>query len=52
MSKGLTAYEPTTGEIVWNAFTQDLPDRCVSSPIVAGDMVLDLLRRRATTASI
>jgi outer membrane protein assembly factor BamB len=40
MSKGLTAYEPTTGRIVWNAFTQDLPDRCVSSPIVTGDTVL------------
>ena len=40
MSKGLTAYDPATGEIVWNAFTHDLPDRCVSSPIVAGDMVL------------
>jgi outer membrane protein assembly factor BamB len=40
MSRGLTAYEPTTGEIVWNAFTTDLPDRCVSSPILAGDTVL------------
>lgn len=40
MSKGLTAYDPATGAIVWNAFTTDLPDRCVSSPIVAGDTVL------------
>lgn len=40
MSKGLTAYDPATGEIAWNAFTHDLPDRCVSSPIVAGDIVL------------
>lgn len=40
MSKGLTAYDPSTGQIVWNAFTQDLPDRCVSSPILAGNLVL------------
>jgi outer membrane protein assembly factor BamB len=40
MSRGLTAYEPKTGEIVWNAFTHDLPDRCVSSPILAGGTVL------------
>jgi outer membrane protein assembly factor BamB len=39
MSKGLTAYDPTTGKIVWNAFTRDLPDRCVSSPVLAGDLV-------------
>jgi outer membrane protein assembly factor BamB len=40
MGNGLTAYEPTTGDIVWNGFARDLPDRCVSSPIVAGATVL------------
>jgi outer membrane protein assembly factor BamB len=40
MSNGLTAYKPATGAIVWNAFTQDLPDRCVSSPIVASGVAL------------
>jgi outer membrane protein assembly factor BamB len=40
MSRGLTAYEPKSGAIVWNAFTTDLPDRCVSSPILAGETVL------------
>ena len=40
MAQGVTAYDPATGKVVWNAFTKDLPDRCVSSPVVAGDMVL------------
>jgi outer membrane protein assembly factor BamB len=40
MGKGLTAYDPSTGEVAWNALDRDLPDRCVSSPILAGDMVI------------
>ncbi len=40
MSQGLTAYEPATGHIAWNAFTRDLPDRCVSSPVLVGDTLL------------
>ena len=40
MSAGLTAYDPATGKALWNTLTKDLPDRCVSSPILAGDLVL------------
>lgn len=40
MGGGLTAYEPRSGKIAWSAFDKDLPDRCVSSPVLAGDIVL------------
>jgi outer membrane protein assembly factor BamB len=40
MESGLSAYDPKTGRKVWNALTADLPDRCVSSPVMVGDLVL------------
>jgi outer membrane protein assembly factor BamB len=40
MGSGLTAFEPASGEIAWQVLEDDLPDRCVSSPIVAGGLVL------------
>lgn len=40
MGSGVTAYDPTTGSIVWQVLEQDLPDRCVSSPIVADGMII------------
>jgi outer membrane protein assembly factor BamB len=39
MGSGLTAFDPTTGKVVWQVLENDLPDRCVSSPIVAGGLV-------------
>jgi outer membrane protein assembly factor BamB len=39
MGSGLTAFEPATGKIAWQVLENDLPDRCVSSPIVAGGLV-------------
>jgi outer membrane protein assembly factor BamB len=39
MGSGLTAFEPLSGQIVWQTVENDLPDRCVSSPIVAGGLV-------------
>ena len=39
MGSGLTAYDPATGEIAWQGFEHDLPDRCVSSPIAGGGLV-------------
>lgn len=35
---GLTAFDPADGHIAWQGFEQDLSERCVSSPIVAGDL--------------
>jgi outer membrane protein assembly factor BamB len=40
MGTGVTAYDPATGKIEWQVLEQDLPDRCVSSPIVAGGNVI------------
>ena len=40
MGAGVTALDPASGEAVWNALAGDLPDRCVSSPVLAGDLVL------------
>lgn len=40
MGSGVTAYDPATGEIVWQVLEQDLPDRCVSSPIVAAGLII------------
>jgi outer membrane protein assembly factor BamB len=39
MGSGLTAFDPASGEIAWQGFERELPDRCVSSPIVGGGMV-------------
>jgi outer membrane protein assembly factor BamB len=39
MGSGLTAFDPVAGKVVWQVLENDLPDRCVSSPIVAGGMV-------------
>jgi outer membrane protein assembly factor BamB len=39
MGSGLTAFDPANGQVAWQALQQDLPDRCVSSPIVAGGLV-------------
>jgi outer membrane protein assembly factor BamB len=40
MGSGLTAYEPASGDIVWQCLENDLPDRCISSPIVAGGLMI------------
>jgi outer membrane protein assembly factor BamB len=40
MGGGLTAYDPGSGAIAWNVLAHDLPDRCVSSPIVAAGHAL------------
>ena len=40
MGSGVTAYDPATGKIEWQVLEQDLPDRCVSSPIVAAGLVI------------
>jgi outer membrane protein assembly factor BamB len=39
-ASGLTAFQATTGKIEWSGAKDDLTERCVSSPIVAGGMVL------------
>ncbi|NJR43066.1 MAG: PQQ-binding-like beta-propeller repeat protein, partial [Akkermansiaceae bacterium] len=39
-SDAVVAYEPATGEIVWQCLETDLPDRCISSPIVAGGLMI------------
>jgi outer membrane protein assembly factor BamB len=39
MGSGLTAFDPANGQVAWQALQQDLPDRCVSSPIVAHGLV-------------
>ena len=38
-ASGLTAIDAATGEVAWQGFEDDLPQRCVASPIVAGGMV-------------
>jgi outer membrane protein assembly factor BamB len=40
MGSGVTAYDPASGEIVWQVLENELPDRCVSSPIVAAGLVI------------
>ena len=40
MGSGLTAFDPATGQIEWQALQRDLPDRCVSSPIVAAGLIM------------
>jgi outer membrane protein assembly factor BamB len=40
MGSGLSAYDPENGEVVWQVLEQDLPDRCVSSPIEAAGLIL------------
>jgi len=40
MGSGVTAYDPSTGAIAWQVLEQDLPDRCVSSPIVADGRII------------
>lgn len=39
MGSGLTAFDSATGEVVWQCLEEDLPDRCVSSPVVAAGLV-------------
>jgi outer membrane protein assembly factor BamB len=39
-ASGLTAINAKTGKIAWQGLKDDLTQRCVSSPIVAGGMVL------------
>ncbi len=61
MGAGLTAYDPATGETAWNVLAHDLPDRCVSSLIIAsgnalvscgsGNNGLHLIAMRLTSAS-
>ncbi len=38
-TSGLAAIEAATGKVVWQGFYDDLDERCVSSPIVAGGLV-------------
>jgi outer membrane protein assembly factor BamB len=40
MGSGVTAYDPATGEIVWQVLETGMPDRCVSSPIEAAGLVI------------
>jgi outer membrane protein assembly factor BamB len=40
MGSGLTAYEPASGEVVWQCLENDLPDRCISSPIAAAGLFI------------
>ncbi len=39
-ASGLTAFDAATGKIAWQGLKNELTQRCVSSPIVAGGMVL------------
>lgn len=39
MGSGVTAFDPPTGAVIWQVLEQDLPDRCVSSPIVADGLI-------------
>jgi outer membrane protein assembly factor BamB len=36
---GLTAIDVASGEVVWHGLKDDLPQRCVGSPIVAGGLI-------------
>jgi outer membrane protein assembly factor BamB len=38
-ASGLTALDTQTGEVLWQGFRDDLTQRCVASPIVAGGLV-------------
>jgi outer membrane protein assembly factor BamB len=40
MGSGLTAFDPASGQIAWQALEHDLPDRCVSSPITAAGLII------------
>jgi outer membrane protein assembly factor BamB len=40
MGSGLTAFDPATGEIAWQCLEDDLPDRCISSPVMAAGLVI------------
>jgi outer membrane protein assembly factor BamB len=37
---GLVVFDPATGRTAWQMLEKDLPQRCVSSPIVAGGLIL------------
>ncbi len=37
---GLVVVDPATGKTAWQMYAQELPQRCVSSPVVAGRTVL------------
>lgn len=39
-STGLSAVDALTGKVVWQGLAEDLDQRCISSPIIAGDLVL------------
>jgi outer membrane protein assembly factor BamB len=38
-ASGLSAIEVASGEVVWQGFRDDLTQRCVSSPVIAGGLV-------------
>ena len=38
-SHGITGLDPSTGEVIWELGSA-LPDRVVSSPVIAGDMII------------
>jgi outer membrane protein assembly factor BamB len=38
-ASGLTGVHAKTGKVAWQAFHDDLPQRCVGSPVAAGDIV-------------
>jgi outer membrane protein assembly factor BamB len=40
MGSGVTAYDPATGVVVWQALAEGLPDRSVSSPIEAAGTIV------------
>lgn len=35
---GLSGIDPTTGKVIWN-LNPDFPERCVSSPVITGDII-------------
>lgn len=39
-ASGLAAIDALTGKVAWHGFEEDLTTRCVSSPVVAGGMIL------------
>jgi outer membrane protein assembly factor BamB len=38
-ASGLTGIDAKTGKVAWQALQDDLPQRCVGSPVAAGEMV-------------
>jgi outer membrane protein assembly factor BamB len=39
-ASGFTAFDPATGQVAWQGLVEGFPQRCVSSPIAAGGLVI------------